>query len=368
MKKAVRILGTRGIPARHGGFESFTEPLAVDLARKGWDVSVYCQEPHGSPAREELWRGVRLVHVPARGSSASVASVAFDLKSTLHAARSGELALVMGYNTALFSAWYRLRGIPSLMNMDGLDLLRPKWRPPVRQFFQLNERLGCSLPDHLIADHPAIADYLATRVDRGKVTMIPYGANRVTDADPAPVRALGLEPGGYCLVICRPESGHSLEEIVRCFSAKKRPAKLVLLGNYLETSEYHRRIRSLASEDVVFPGAIYDKPSVEALRFHAMLYVHGHCFGGTNPSLVEALGAGSPVLARDNKYNRWVAGAGARFFDGEQQLASELDELIGDAALRARMREASWTRHAEEFSWESSLGRYESLLERWLPR
>jgi glycosyltransferase involved in cell wall biosynthesis len=367
LRKAVRILGTRGIPARHGGFESFTEPLALDLVERGWDVAVYCQAPHGTGFREETWRGVRLVHIPARGS-ASVASVAFDFKSTLHAARSRELALVMGYNTALFSAWYRLKGIPSLMNMDGLDLLRPKWRPPVRQFFQLNERLGCILPDQLIADHPAIAEYLATRVPERKITMIPYGSNSVRGADPRIVEGYGLLPGRYCLVVCRPESGHSLEEVVRAFSRRERSVKLVILGGYdPDGNEFHRRVVSLASREVVFPGAIYDKPVVEALRFHAMLYIHGHCFGGTNPSLVEALGAGSPVLARDNKYNRWVAGPAARFFGDEEELARELDRLLEDGAERGRMAEASRRRHAEEFAWEKSLERYESLLLRWLP-
>jgi glycosyltransferase involved in cell wall biosynthesis len=366
VRKAVRILGTRGIPGRHGGFESFAERLSLGLVERGWDVTVYCQEPRGAGFREESWQGVRLVRIPAAGSP-SVASVAFDLRSTLHAARARELALVLGYNTAVFSACYRLLRIPSLMNMDGLDLARPKWRFPVRQFFQLNERMGLVLPDHVIADHPAIAQQLEPRVRPGKMTMIPYGADAVAGADPRIVEELGLRPGGYCLVVCRPESGHSLEELVRAFSRRPRGVDLVLLGRYDAANDaFHRRVQSLASAEVRFPGAIYERPVVEALRFHALLYVHGHCFGGTNPSLVESLGAGTPVLARDNQYNRWVAGEGAHFFADEAQLEVELDALLTDPQERARMSTWSRRRHAEEFTWTSCLDRYESLLLAWL--
>jgi glycosyltransferase involved in cell wall biosynthesis len=366
MKKAVRILGTRGVPARHSGFESFGERLALDLLARGWEVTVYCQEPANQPFVEDTWRGVRRVRIPAPGSP-SVASVFFDFKSTLHAARQRELALVLGYNTALFSAWYRIKGVPSLMNMDGMDRLRPKWRFPIRQFFALNERLGPVFSDHLIADHPAIAEYLAVRVDRKHISIIAYGSDRVETADPQVPRAHGLVPGEYALVVCRPESGHSLSRIVAAFSGRRRPVKLAILGDYDAGNSFHRHIRSLASDQVVFPGAVYDRPALEALRFHATLYIHGHRFGGTNPSLVEALGAGSPVLARDNPFNRWVAGEGARYFRDQDECAAQLDALLDDREALLRMAAASRIRHAEAFTWKAIADRYEEVLLRWLP-
>lgn len=369
MRKAVRILGTRGLPANHSGFETFAGNLAPDLAARGWDVTVYCQEPSDGRRGEESWRGVRLIHLNTRIASASAASMLFDWRATLDAASAGELALVLGYNTALFSAIFRLRGVPSIMNMDGLDVLRPKWRFPVRQFFQANERLGPLLSNHLVADHPAIADYLGRRGARPHdVTVIPYGAESVQTADPIVLRDLGLEPQGYALVVCRPEAGHSLGKIVRAFSRRKRDAKLVVLGRYEPMRDgFHNKIRRAAGEDVLFPGAIFDKPVVQALRFHARLYLHGHCFGGTNPSLVESLAAGTPVLARDNVFNRWVAGPGARYFRDESDCAEALDFLLEDATELSRMSQESRRRHAEAFTWERCLGAYERLLAGWLP-
>jgi glycosyltransferase involved in cell wall biosynthesis len=198
--------------------------------------------------------------------------------------------------------------------------------------------------------------------------MIPYGADRVDDADPAHVRRLGLEPGGYAVVICRPEPGHSLVEIVRAFSRRPRPVRLVILGHYRpDRSAFHRRVIDAAGPDVIFPGAIYDRDTVQSLRLYTRLYVHGHFLGGTNPSLVESLGAGAPVLARDNRFNRWVAGSAAHFFSDEETCGSELDRLLEDDAERSRMSAASRQRHAEQFTWARTLGDYEKLLTSWLP-
>jgi len=117
-----------------------------------------------------------------------------------------------------------------------------------------------------------------------------------------------------------------------------------------------------ASAELMFPGAIYDKAVVSALRFHSALYAHGHQVGGTNPSLVEAMGACSAVLAHGNHFNRWVAGPGARYFEGEQQCADQLDAILSDPAEIERMRAASRERHGAMFTWERVLGEYEDLL------
>ena len=125
---------------------------------------------------------------------------------------------------------------------------------------------------------------------------------------------------------------------------------------------YHRRVRAAASAEVQFPGAIYDREVVNALRAHARLYLHGHTVGGTNPSLVEALGAGSPTLAHDNAFNRWVAGEGARYFRGVEDCATRITSLLDADAERAALSSAARARHAEAFDWEIVLTRYEALL------
>lgn len=364
-KKQLCILGTRGIPAAHGGFETFAEHLALYLQERGWHVTVYCQEDSGEGVWESEWRGVRRVHLtePRQGP---LGTIFFDWKSTRHVSGEPGLILTLGYNTAVFCTLYRLRGRTNLINMDGIEWQRAKWSAPVRAWFWLNERLGCWLGNHLIADHPEIKHHLATRVREEKITTIPYGANNVTEADPALIAPYGLEPGGYALLIARAEPENSILEVVRAFSRKARGIKLAVLGKYDATHAYQRQVMEAAGPEVKFLGAIYDKAVVSALRFHARLYVHGHQVGGTNPSLVEALGAGNPVLAHDNPFNRWVAGDEQRFFLDEATCASALDEILDNDSTLQDMAKGSRARHLEAFTWKQVLGEYENLLTQWL--
>lgn len=362
LRGRLAILGTRGIPARHGGFETFAERLALYLARREWDVTVYCQDQRRGPLWESKWQGIRLVRI-AEPRLGPWGTMIFDWKSTRHAARQPATVLTLGYNTAAFSGWYRLRGKTNLMNMDGLEWRRAKWSLPVRAWLYLNERLGCRFAQHLIADHPVIAAHLANRAPASKITMIPYGADRVTDAPAAPLEPLGLEPGRYALIVARPEPENSLLEMVRAFSARWRNTRLVVLGDYQpRTNSYHAEVLSAAGAEVLFPGAIYEETTLRALRFHARLYLHGHTVGGTNPALVEAMGSGAPVLAHDNVFNRWVAGPQACYFASQEQCADWLDRLLDDPARLENMRAASYARHQAEFTWSRVLGAYEQLL------
>ena len=359
------ILGTRGIPAAHGGFETFAEHLALYLQARGWQVTVYCQEDSGEGVWESEWRGVRRVHLtePRQGP---LGTIFFDWKSTRHALDQPGLILTLGYNTAVFCTLYRLRGRTNLINMDGIEWQRAKWSGPVRAWFWLNERLGCWLGNHLIADHPEIKRHLATRVREEKITMIPYGSDSITAADATLLKPYGLEPGRYALLIARAEPENSILEVVRAFSRQPRGITLAVLGKYDPTHAYQRQVMESAGSEVKFLGAIYDKAVVSALRFHARLYIHGHQVGGTNPSLVEALGAGNPVLAHDNAFNHWVAGDAQRFFLDEATCASELGEILNNDSILQSIGKASRARHAEAFTWEQVLGEYERLLTQWL--
>lgn len=365
--KTIRILGTRGVPAAHGGFETFAEHLAPYLVRRGWQVTVYCQQDGAGEIHEDAWEGVRRVHIPVTQTGA-MSTIVFDWKSTLHASREPGLVLTLGYNTALFCLVYRLKGITNLINMDGIEWRRQKWSMLERAWLYLNERAGCWLGNHLIADHPRIKAHLATRVNAAKITMISYGSDRIDNHDSGVLAHYGLQPGGYVMVIARPEPENSVLEIVAAFSRKPRGKKLVVLGKYTpDHAPYHQQVLEAAGSEVIFTGALYDKQVVSALRFHSSLYIHGHQVGGTNPSLVEAMGAGSAVLAHGNHFNRWTAGPGARYFENERECSDQLDAILSKPAELARMRQVSHERHAAVFTWEKIHGEYETLLEQWLP-
>lgn len=363
----LRIVGTRGIPNRHGGFEAFAEALSVYLVSRGWAVTVYCQEAGDHPATETMWEGVRRVHIPV-ATPGALGTIIFDVLSTRHALREDGAVLVLGYNTACLSLAYRLKGIPSILNMDGMEWCRAKYGLAAKLWFLANERVGPWIANHIVADHPAIAERLRRRVAAPRLTMIPYCAPPVSEVPTAPLEALGLTPGAYGLVIARPEPENSILEIVQAWSKTRREMPLVVLGNYDPSGGYTARVLAAgAAGNVRFPGAIYDPSTVAALRAHATLYLHGHRAGGTNPSLVESLAAGGAVLAHDNEFNRWVARDAGEYFTDVDACASALDRLLaptGASALQC-MRDAALTRYQEAFTPTRVLGAYEELLARW---
>ena len=243
--------------------------------------------------------------------------------------------------------------------MDGIEWKRPKWSLPIRAWFYLNEWIAAWTSQRLVADHPAIADHLATRRSRKAAVVIPYGGDPVNRASTAPIEKLGLEPQRYMISIARIEPDNNIATLVRAFSAKRRGIKLVVLGQLDDKIPYHAQVRAAASDEVIFPGGIYDPGVVRALRRHARAYLHGHTVGGTNPSLVEALWAGNAVIAHDNAYNRWTAGAAALTFADETGCEAAISRLIADEVLVARLGAAARLRAAEAFNWRDVLLAYE---------
>ncbi|NEU10827.1 glycosyltransferase family 1 protein [Methylobacterium sp. BTF04] len=359
------ILGTRGIPAAHGGFETFAEKLALFLVRRGWHVGVYCQnevETVGDRITTSTWKGVELIHVDV-ASKGPKATLEFDWHCVRDAARRDSVSLVLGYNGAIFLPYLRLAGRKILTNMDGIEWKRPKWSPAVRAWFWVNEWIAAWASQRLVADHPAIADHVATRRPRSAIATIAYGGNPISAASAAPIRALGLESQGYMTSIARIEPDNNILTMVEAFSREKRGIKLVVLGTLSDDNPYHRAVQAAASDEVMFPGAIYDSETIQSLRFHARAYLHGHTVGGTNPSLVEALWAGNAVIAHDNPFNRGTAGPD-QFYFADADACERLIEsaIVNDIAVRTAGR-AALVRATERFTWTTILQEYETEIQ-----
>jgi glycosyltransferase involved in cell wall biosynthesis len=364
--KTVRILGTHGVPAAYGGFETAAENVGLFLARTGWRVIVYCQVPGSGPVREDTWKGLERVLIPV-DNEGWLGTSKFDLISVRHASRFPDICLTFGYNTAIFNVLQRIRQIPLVINMDGIEWSRSRWGFTRQAILYLNERIGCYVGNDLIADHPEIEKYLLQKAPQRKLSTITYGANAVTEASADFPLSLGLEPGRYLTLICRPIPENSILELVKGFSSRPRGYKLVILGKYdPEIDPYHAEVMNAANGDVIFAGPVYEPERVSALRFHSACYLHGHTVGGTNPSLVEAMAAGNPVIAHDNPYNRWVVREGAAYFTTAQDVADRLDEILCTPGRLESMRSASRLRHEAEFTWEHVAGQYEELISRHL--
>lgn len=366
LSPTVRMLGTRGVPAAHGGFETAVENIGRRLLARGWNVVVYCQDDSaGARRREEHWQGFHLIHLPSRFRGAK-GTMWFDLQATRDAARHRDPCLTFGYNTAAFTALLKARGIPNIINMDGLEWKRARWNRQQRAFLFVNERAACWLADRLIGDHPEISRRLVHIARPEKVATIAYGAPAVTRASEEHLGRFGVAPGRYFILIARPVAENSILEVVRAFSAARRGVKLLLLGHYDRTDPYQRTVMEAAGSDVVFAGAVYDQSIVQSLRLHALAYVHGHTVGGTNPSLVEALGCGSPVIAHDNPFNRWVAGGAGLYFGNETDLAAILDRLVDEPKLVEGLARQARVEH-HRFTWDQIADQYAELVAEMMP-
>lgn len=359
----VRILGTHGVPAAYGGFETAAEQVGLHLRTKGWRVLVYCQVPGSGPTTIDTWRDLERVIIP-EPRAGWLGTSSFDLKSVRHALADrgpDEVWLTFGYNTGVFDIVPRLQRVPNVINMDGMEWTRSRWGPAKQGILLGNERIAGWVGTRLIADHPEIARYLRRHFGARRVVTIAYGAHEVTAAPTDPIAELGLTPGAYGIVVCRPIPENSVTEIVAAWSRRSRGMPLLVVGPF-ENEPYPQQVRAAASAEVIFAGAIFDPARLSALRHHAGLYLHGHTVGGTNPSLVEAMAAGNAVVAHDNVYNRWVAGPGNAYFTASDDLAALLDDLLPDTDRRGMMGRASRDRHRAEFTWTQIGDQYEAVL------
>ena len=359
---SIAVLGTRGIPAKYGGFETFAEALAIGLVQKGCTVTVFCEQGDEEPF--DTYNGVHLVRIRAPRLG-PLSTIVFDLKCLL-AARSGfDIVYMLGYGAAPFCAIPRLFGRRVWINMDGVEWRRSKWSWAGRTYLRIMERVAVMVASRVIADAAAIRDHLEARYGRlPNCDVIPYGAHVASGADVSALAKFGnLTPGEYYLVVCRLEPENHVREIIEGFAASGSPYPLVIVGGTAEPNPYVRTLLGLQSGHVRFVGAIYDQVLLGALRFHSRAYIHGHSVGGTNPSLLEAMGAGNVVVAHDNPFNREVLGEGGRYFAGPAQLADAIRQLDNlDGAERRAISGRVRARVTESYSWQKIVDDYWALI------
>jgi glycosyltransferase involved in cell wall biosynthesis len=352
----IALLGTRGIPAHYGGFETFAEELSTRLARAGHSVAVYCRErPPESP-----WRGVELRYLPTIRHK-YLDTLAHTFLSTLHLLfHRPDVALYCNAANAIFTVLPRLTGVPVALNVDGIERKRRKWNRLAKAWYLLSERLATWLPTSVVTDAQTIADYYHERY--GKVThFIPYGAEigriETTDA----LGALGLESGKYFLYVSRMEPENHALEVRQAFEQVHTDLKLALIGDAPYAAGYIRTVRATSDPRIVMPGAIYGRGYRE-LGSHCFAYIHATTVGGTHPALIEAMGRGALVLYRDTVENAEAAGdAGIRF--GERDLAEKIGQVLAmSEEARNQFRRRAVERVRERYSWDAVTADYERLF------
>jgi glycosyltransferase involved in cell wall biosynthesis len=356
------ILGTRGVPANYGGFETLAEELGRRLADRGHEVTVYGRRGFVDPALDS-YRGMQLVVLPSIRTK-HLETVTHTFVSALHAvfARYDAVLLCNAAN-ALFIPILRWTGTPVAINVDGLERRRRKWGGAGRAWYRLGERLAAWLPNRLVTDARVIERYYRRFYSRPSV-MIPYGGDIEPPTGTDILDRLGLEPGAYLLYVSRFEPENNPDRVLEAWARTPGDRRLVMLGDARYAPELARRLRALADDRVLLPGAIYGSGYRELL-FNCRMYVHATEVGGTHPALVEAMGAGRPVLYYDTPENREVAvGAGLGFrFSGPTALERRLETLLDDAGRLAELGTSSRRRVEERYRWGAVADAYERVLQ-----
>ena len=357
----IALLGTRGIPARYGGFETFAEELSTRLVTRGHEVTVYCRDRW----QEKSFRGVSLQYLPTIRHK-YLDTIVHTFLSTLHLVGYRllgyrfDVALYCNGANAIFTIWPRWFGIPVALNVDGIERKRKKWNRLARGWYLISERLSTFCPTAVVTDAGAIQDYYRERYGKASV-FIPYGAEIGAVGGTAALRKLGLEPQRYFLYVSRMEPENRALEVRQAFESVSTPFKLALIGDAPYSHEYIRRVRETLDTRVLAPGAIYGDGYHE-LQSHCYAYIHATEVGGTHPALIEAMGRGAVVLYRNTPENREVAGDAGIPFEPDDLAAKLRLTLEMSDTDRGELRRKAMERVRLYYSWDAVTNAYERLL------
>jgi glycosyltransferase involved in cell wall biosynthesis len=352
----IALLGTRGIPANYGGFETFAEELSTRLAARGHLVTVYCRERFDSPA----YRGVRLQYLPTIRHK-YLDTLAHTFFSTLHLlTHRQDAALYCNGANAIFTLWPRLLGMPVTLNVDGIERKRKKWNRLAKAWYLLSEWLATFCPTTVVTDARTIESYYRQRYGK-RSTFIPYGAEVGKVTTTAALESLGLEPGRYFLYVSRLEPENHPLAVREAFEKVDTAMKLALIGDAPYAHQYIERIRDTRDTRIVMPGAIYGQGYRE-LDSHCFAYIHATEVGGTHPALIEAMGRGALAIYRNTPENAEVAGDAGIPFEPEELVEKIQLVLRMSEPEREALRMRAMERVRQRYSWDAVTDAYERLF------
>nr|WP_245528951.1 DUF1972 domain-containing protein [Beutenbergia cavernae] len=352
------MIGTRGVPARYGGFETCVEEVGRRLADAGHDVVVYCRGTDGSDAGPRHL-GMRRVVLPAVRHR-TLETLSHSGLSVAHlVGHRTDVALVFNAANAPWLPVVRAAGIPVATHVDGLEWKRAKWGGAGRRYYRWAERRAVAWSHALIADAQGIADYYRDEHDAA-THLIAYGAPRLQGVGTGRLAELDLEDGSYHLVVARFEPENHVLEIVRGYVRSDATRPLVVVGSAPYAHAYVQQVRAAADPRVRLLGGVWDQDLLDQLYAGAYTYLHGHSVGGTNPSLLRAIGAGTATIAYDVGFNREVLGDAGRYFTGPADLAERLHAAEADPQ-GTRRRATALAVRAGDYDWDRVAAQYEDL-------
>jgi glycosyltransferase involved in cell wall biosynthesis len=356
----IAILGTRGIPANYGGFETFAEHLSTRLVARGHEVTVYCRAHYTSPRQIEF-QGVRLKVLPTIRHK-YFDTIVHAFISALHAVpRRYDAALICNAANAPFAPILRLTGTPVAINVDGLEHKRKKWNSIARTYYRLAEWLATVLPNETVTDARVIQEYYKARYGT-ESTMIAYGAEVERRPD-AVVRRWRVEPNRYVLYVSRLEPENNAHMVIEAFKRVRTAHKLLIVGDAPYAREYIKALKERARRDkrIIFTGFVFGR-DYRTLQQNAYCYIHATEVGGTHPALLEAMGFGNCVLALAAPENVEAVGDAGIVYSDENDLTDKLQRVLRDGSLVHSYRNRAQARVQEMYDWDYVVDRYEHLF------
>lgn len=369
----IAIIGSRGIPAKYGGFETFADGLSTRLAEKGYDITVSCEY---SDKNERLndYKGVKLVYFPIKPPKSyflrkfyeNISDIYFLIKLT----RTNDLIYFLGTEVGMFLFIPKLlkRNMKLMVNIDGVMWKRTKFNRFERWLLKINHNFATRFADVIVTDAEEMKKYVDPKY-REKAVFIPYGVEEVEpvkwDLDKLKklesFKDINISKDEFWLVVARLEPENNIHMIVEGFSKANSKYPLVIVGDFT-SDKYEKEIKDIASgsSNIHLVGSIYDLELLNMLRQHNFAYIHGHSVGGTNPSLLEAMIMKNVIVAHDNGFNREVCGSTFYNFKNKNELLEIIDEL--EIIISKKLSLFTYLHVKKNYSWSIVINDYLNLL------
>jgi len=357
----ISIIGTRGIPAKYGGFETFAQELSPLLVKKGFNVTVYCDRSELTTPPKRF-KNVSLFYI---STTKTRNPLLYYLLSVWHSLKSEDVILVAGTGGSLFyviNIFFRKKIVT---NVDGVESKRDKWSPLKKAFIKLTEIVAVKLSTHIIADSKEITNYLFStyaNLDKMKLSTIEYGAYINNAFNQTVLDKYGLKKDSYYLVVSRLEPENNIKMIIDGYKLSNSSKSLIIVGDFV-SDDYAAVIQKEKNEKIRLLGGIYNPEELAVLRYSAFAYIHGHSVGGTNPSLLEALGSSNIAICHDNPFNREVTNNKQLYFSQASDLQKRLEDLeqFNEAAILQLKADAK-ERIENYYTWDNIANKYAKLL------
>jgi rhamnosyltransferase len=364
-KPVIAILGSRGIPAAYGGFETIAQELGTGLVKKGFEVYVSCESKGFKIKSHASYQGVRLVFFPVIPALRSISETfVYDLLSVLWATLKVDIIYMLGYSSVLTLIFPKLLGKVVLVNVDGLEAARPKFNPFLRFFYRSFEKLVPEMADYIIVDSKTVGIYYRRNYGVAPI-YIPNGGGctrSIKPLDSMTLKTYGLEKGEFYLFIARLTPDNSTDLIIDAFKRTNSRKKLAIVGPLVKNS-FVKKLLENKDERIVFLGGIYEPRLQRTLRYNCFAYIHGHQMGGTSVSLVEAMSCSNVILALDTHCNREVAETSAIYFKKDAECLKEKIEALEETHSSIQANETACLLYQKKYSMDNTVNEFIDVVD-----